>query len=416
MSRSLIVGCFVLAFIVPAGNGDCQEWTRFRGPNGAGQSDADGIPTQWTEDDYNWKVALGGIGHGSPVLWGDRLFVLSAEPDNATRHVFCLDVATGRPLWTRSFDSQTHHLHLRNSFASTTPAVDAEHVYLAWSTPKATTLMALDHQGETVWQRDLGAFVSMHGFGTSPVLVDDLVILCNMQQGMRLDVGQQPGKSFVVALDRRDGATRWQTPRDSAVAAYSSPCVYRPDGGPAELICNSTAHGICSLDLRTGRQNWSRKVFTMRTVSSPVVAGGLVFGTTGSGGGGNYLVAVRPGEAPQEVYRIRRQAPYVSTPVAAGELLFLFYDRGIVTCIDAPTGKVHFSERVGGSFSGSPIHVGQRIFCISDEGEVVVLAATKRYEVLARNPLGEPSRATPAVAGNRMYLRTYSHLISVGGK
>jgi outer membrane protein assembly factor BamB len=261
----------------------------------------------------------------------------------------------------------------------------------------------------------MGPFVSMHGFGSSPILFDDMVILACLQQGTKLE-GKQPGKSFFAAVDRRTGEVLWKTPRDNVVAAYSTPCVYRPPGGPPELICCCTAHGIYSMDPRTGQENWSLGVLKMRTVSSPIVVGGLVFSSNGSGGGGNYLVAVRPGKDPHEVYRITTQAPYVPTSVARGNLLFLWYDKGVVTCIDAPDGTVHWRQRVGGNFSGSPVRAGDRIFCISDEGAVVVLSAEDEFNLLARNPLGEPSRSTPAIAGGRMYVRTYSHLVSIGGK
>ena len=115
-------------------------------------------------------------------------------------------------------------------------------------------------------------------------------------------------------------------------------------------------------------------------------------------------------------YEIKTQAPYVPTMLARGDLMFLWYDKGIVTCIDAPTGAIHWRERVGGNFFGSPVLVDDKVYCISADGEVVVLKADKQFELLARNPLGEPSRATPAISGGRMYLRTYSHLISIGGK
>jgi outer membrane protein assembly factor BamB len=220
----------------------------------------------------------------------------------------------------------------------------------------------------------------------------------------------------VVAVDRESGEIVWRTPRTIDTASYSVPCIYQAPGGEPQLICCSTAEGIFSLDPKTGKQNWSIDVFTMRTVSSPVIAGGLIFGTTGAGAGGNYVVAVRPGAGPKVAYEIRTQAPYVPTPVACGELLFLWSDKGIVTCLDAASGNAYWQKRVGGNFSGSPVCVNDAIYCIDEEGVVVVLAAGKEYQELGRNALGEPSRSTPAVAGGRMYLRTYSHLISIGGR
>ncbi len=412
--RATLACAVVLASLAAA---DAQEWTRFRGPNGTGHSDATAIPAEWTEADYNWRVELPGVGHSSPVLWGDRIFLLSADPDTAERYVLCLSAVDGHELWRREFPGKPHKLHARSSYASCTPAVDAEHVYVAWSNPDRTSLVALTHDGDDVWDVDLGPWVSQHGFGTSPMLYEDLVVIQSSQEpeSMAPDA-VRPKESFVVAVDRDSGKIRWRTPRKIKTASYSVPCVYTPPGGLPELLCCTTAEGLFSLDPKTGKQNWGIDVFTMRTVSSPILAGGLVIGTTGSGQGGNYVVAVRPGPKPEVVYKVPESAPYVPTPVANGDLVFLWWDSGIVTCVDAASGKKQWSQRVGGSYSGSPVCVGNRIYCISDDGEVVVLAAEKEFRELGRSSLGEPSRSTPAISGGRMYLRTYSHLISLGGK
>lgn len=414
----ILATCLLLSgFSISLAKGaEAQEWTRFRGPNGSGLSDTTTVPTSWTESDYNWKVEVPGIGHSSPVVWGEKIFLLSADPADATRYVVCLHAADGRMLWTREFASEPHSLHLRSSYASCTPAVDADHVYVAWSDPHETLLKALDHDGNDVWTVDLGPWVSQHGFGTSPMLYGDLVIMTDSQEPEKNANPRQPTTSFVVAVDRESGEIVWRTPRTIDTASYSVPCIYQAPGGEPQLICCSTAEGIFSLDPKTGKQNWSIDVFTMRTVSSPVIAGGLIFGTTGAGAGGNYVVAVRPGTGPKVAYEIRTQAPYVPTPVACGELLFLWSDKGIVTCLDAASGNAYWQKRVGGNFSGSPVCVNDAIYCIDEEGVVVVLAAGKEYQELGRNALGEPSRSTPAVAGGRMYLRTYSHLISIGGR
>ncbi len=388
-----------------------QEWTRFRGPNGAGIAEPAAIPAQWTEKDYNWKVELPGIGHSSPVLWGDKIFVTSGIEANAARIVSCLKASDGSVLWRREFPSTPHKKHNFNCYASASPAVDENRVYLLWTTPEEYTLMALDHEGKDAWRRSLGPFVSQHSGGSSPVVFEDLVIVNN----------DQDGASSLIAVDRATGEPRWKTDRRTEAVSYSTPCVYRPDGQPAELLFNSWAHGITSIDPKTGKVNWEAAgVFKLRTVSSPVVAAGLVFGSCGSGGGGNYVVAVRPGNAQgraaELAYKITASAPYVPTSVAKGDLLFLWSDKGIATCIKAATGDKVWQKRVGGDFFGSPVRVGDRLYAISLDGEVVVLAASENYELLGRNPLGESSRATPAVAGGVMYLRTYSHLVSIGGK
>ena len=418
MRRSYV--CIAIVLLAVCQLLHAEDWPRFRGPNGTGVSEAKGIPTSWTESDYAWKVSLPGIGHSSPAVWGERLFVLSADPQNATRHAICINAKDGTKLWRRAFKSQSHHLHARNSFASCSPAVDEEHVYFAWGTPEKTTLQALTHKGEDAWEIDLPPFVAMHGFGTSPMVYKDMVIL-NMlalesqEQIRKVQDYEQPGSAFVIAVDCKTGEERWRTQRDSSVAAYSVPSVFKNADGEDELICCASGNDVFSLNPTNGKLNWSVEAFSMRTVSSPVFAGGLIFGSTGSGGGGNYVVAVEPGEDPKIKYQIKQQAPYVPTPVTHGDLLFLWSDKGIVTCVDAPTGEQVWQKRVGGDFSGSPVRVGDAIYCIEEDGVVYVIAAAKEYKSHGKFPLGEPSRATPAVANGLIFLRTESQLVAIGG-
>ena len=383
-----------------------QEWTRFRGPNGTGLSDAKGIPTAWTESDYNWKTQLSGIGHSSPVIWGDKVFITSAIEDNAQRIILCLSATDGRILWQRSYNSTVHHHHKFNSFASTTPAVDEQHLYVCWSTPEEYTLLALDHSGKDVWKINLGPFVSQHSCGISPVVYQDMVLLGNDQDGV----------SFIRAVSRKDGSTVWQNDRKSAVVAYSTPCVNVRADGKEELIFNSEAHGISALDPITGKTNWELAVFDKRSCSSPVCGAGLVFGTCGSGGGGSYVVALRPGPKPEIAYKITDAAPYVPSLLIKDNLIYLWSDKGIVSAYQVGTGEKVWSSRVGGNFFGSPICIGDHLYCIDEEGQVVVVKTGETFELVAKNPLGEPSRATPSVADGRLYLRSYSHLISLGGK
>jgi len=388
-----------------------QDWTRFRGPNGAGHSDATTIPVTWAEKDYNWKVALPGSGHSSPVLWGDKIFVTSSMGPGGGMILLCLDAKDGTQLWRRDLAFPPVTLHRFNSFASASAAVDKDRVYVSWTAPESYTVTALDHAGETVWERDLGPFKSQHGGGVSPMLYENMVIVPN----------EQLGPSSILALDTATGRTIWQTPRNNVLTAYSTPCVFQPAEGEPQLIFNSRAHGIYGVDPKTGTVLWEYEAaFDKRSVSSPVLASGVIIGSCGSGAGGNYVVAVKPpaspGQKPELAYEVRRSAPYVPTSVAVGDLLYLWSDGGIVTCIHAPTGEERWRERVGGDFFGSPICVGNRIYCISTTGEVVVLEAGDSFKVLGRNPLNELSHATPAVSNGRMYLRTEKHLISLGGR
>lgn len=398
-----------------------QEWTRFRGPNGAGISRATTVPPQWTEADWNWRVALPGRGHSSPVLWGKKLFVTSAT-ESGQRLLLCLDADDGHLLWDRKFVGKAHRKHRLNSFASSTPAVDAEHVYLCWGNPEEYVVQAVDHHGKLVWQTDLGPFKASHGFGGSPIVHENLVIVGN----------EQEGPSSLVALDSRSGDVRWQMPRETEVT-YVTPCVYRREGRPAEIIFTNWKHGVTAVDSRTGQTNWEISVFDQNhvetAIGSPVVADDLVLGTCGWLGYGSQTVAVRPhdpltsprgrgaeGETrAEEVYRFDRGAPLTTTPLVTDELLLLWADEGIVTCADVHSGRIHWQKRVGGTYYGSPVAAGDYVYCVSADGKAVVLAASKSYRLAARNSLGEGSHSTPAIADGVMYIRTFSHLISIGG-
>ncbi len=408
-------GCSLLICslaITYAGSAMGQPWPRFRGPNGAGHSEATTIPAYWTTKDYRWRVKLPGIGYSSPVICGDRLFVSCAMEEDATQIIRCLRTSDGGLIWKRSFESSTHPKHRFNCYASSTPALDAENVYHCFATPERYTLLALDQQkGREVWRRDLGPFEAQHGFGASPIVFEDLVIVAN----------EQDGASSIVALDCRTGNTRWKADRRTEKAAYSTPCVYQPGDGPAQLILSSWAHGISSLDPHSGKWNWEQAVFRHRVVGSPVIASGLIFGCCGTGGVGRQMIAVRPGNPAtgvesEVVYEVKGSLPYVCTPVAYGDLLFAWFDRGVVTCLDAPTGEIIWRERIGGEYFGSPVRVGDRLYCISREGEMVVLAASRQFRELGRIDLEERSNSTPAVAGGVMYIRTVAHLMAIGGE
>lgn len=393
-----------------------QEWSRFRGPNGTGESETN-IPATWGEKEIEWKVELPGIGHSSPVLWGDKIFLLSANPESAERYLLCLSAKSGEVTWRRGYPSSPHKLHRFSSYASCTPAVDADAVFVAWSDWGHMNVAAFDHAGAELWHVDLGPFINQHGFGSSPMLYHDLLVLNCSQEPPKAPGSPEPSGSFVVALARSTGKERWRLNRETDTASYSVPCIRKTDDGE-ELLCCSTKEGIFAIDPQTGEQNWSlADAFDKRTVSSPVMVAGLVFGTTGQGGGGNYVVACKPGADPQVAFEIRKEAPYVPTPVARGNLLFLWSDKKIATCIDAATGEEVWQNRVSGrEFFGSPVRAGDKIFCIDDTGLVVCIAADNKFKELGTTNLNEECRSTPAIAGGKMYVRTISHLYCIRGE
>jgi outer membrane protein assembly factor BamB len=402
----LVVGCSFLAGALA----QAENWDRFRGPNGAGQSEAEGIPSQWTEADYLWKKSLPGVGHSSPVVWGDRVFVTSGDPTTGEQIVLAFDTKSGQQLWEKRFASHTYSMHSDNSYATSTPAADADQLYVLWLDGNRVTLAALTHDGGEVWRRQVGSLVEKHGFGTSPVVVGNTVCVANETDSA--------DRCIVTGVDRTSGDIRWAVHRNPGKTAFATPCLL-DSGGRKLLVMSSMGSGVTAYEPETGEIAWQvlEKDLPDRCVSSPIVAAGLVFVSCGSGNNGLHLIALRPGEngePPVEAYRLKQGVPNIPTPVAAGDLLFVWHDRGTVTCLDAATGEPHWRKRVSGMFHSSPVRIGNRIFGLSKDGDVTVLAADKEYQLLARNSLGEPSQATPAVADGRIYYRTEASLICLG--
>jgi outer membrane protein assembly factor BamB len=339
-------------------------------------------------------VQLPGRGHSSPVFWKGKIF-LTSEGAGGKRWIVCLDARDGHTIWKREDTFSPHKQHRYNSFASSTPCVDGSHVYVLWSSGESLLAMALDHEGKPVWKSKLGGFSAQHGSGASPVVVDGVLIASNDNEGK---------PSWLMGLDRDTGKTLWKRDRQTIRASYATPVVHHLGPDASEVLFASTAHGITSLDPRTGKLNWeSGPIFKERCVGSAVIAEGVLLATAGAGGGGKESVAlVLPGKKqegkPRTLYSVRRAIPYVPTPVGYGKRFFLLSDGGIASCIKATTGEVVWRERLEGSFFGSPICVNDKLYVISRSGDLFVLAAKDEFMLLGRVSLGEKSSATPAVS------------------
>ena len=395
-----------------------ENWSRFHGPNGTGVAiDAD-IPSQISEADFLWTVDLAGTGVSSPVVWGERLFVSSTDSKTGDLTIECFNSKTGQKNWAQSFESESYKIHSRNSFASSTPAVDKDHVYLSYAHPDQTVVLALNHDGEKQWSRDFGTWISSHGFAASLMIYQDKLVFFNSQQAKKLPAGATPGTSTMIALNCKDGSDVWKTPLTPARSCYGVPGIFTDKTGRDQLIGCNTGDGFFSLDPETGKKNWSTLPFRMRSVASTLIADGLIIGSNGSGGGGNYLVAIRPdekGAEPEKVYQLQK-ANYVPSPVAVDGKLFLFTDKGIGRCFDLQSGKIHWQQRVAKGFSGSPIATKSHVYVIDESGKLYVIAVDSEYKLVSSVELGEDARSTPAVARNRLYLRTDSRLVCVGEK
>jgi len=401
LSLFLVVAC-------RAGN-----WSQFRGDDGTGTNSDCELPSTWGAERILWNVELPGVGHSSPVIWGNKVFLTSANEAGTTRYILCLDALSGKQIWTRQMTFSRSRKHPKNSWASSTPALDGERIYVVFADSERQVLAAYDFDGNAVWEKNLGSFTSQHAQGTSPIVFEDMVILAN----------DQDGPSSILACDKHTGHTVWSVPRNAAPQAtsYATPYVYRPKDGPPELICSSSLSGVSALDPHTGQTIWTTKSLPQRTVGSPVLAGGLFFQCCGAAGQGTLMVAVDPkghGDVSKSGVRYKRNRllPYVPTPVAFGNHLFLWSDHGVVCCVDPATGKDIWTKRVGGDFSGSPICASKMLFNVDEAGNVIVLAASDDFKLLGKIPLGDPSHSTPAVANGRLYFRTFHHLACAAGR
>ncbi len=415
-----LVTCKIVLMMLFLGSVTAQadNWPRFRGPNGQGLSAGKAVPVKWSEQDIRWKISLPGGGHSSPVVWSDKVFVTSADEKTFSGTLLCVDVSNGRELWRKRHSLSKIPLNSLNSYASITPAVDGERVYVVWPGVEETTLAALTHEGDEIWAAKLQASRTRHGMGSSPILCGDAVILAHEQD--QISGGML---SVWLAVDCRTGQILWRHELPETVnASYSTPCVYRGKDGRTQLVFTSNLHGVAGVDPGTGEILWKVPgILPARTVSSPVLADGMIVANCGEGGRGVRMAAVKPpsdgSSVGTEAYAIEGAAgSYVPTPIVFGDLLFLFLDQGKVSCLRVGTGEVLWSEKPAGRCVGSPVCVDGKLYCMTADGDVVVLTAGAKYELLAVNPLGEKTQATPAVADGRMFLRTLSQLTCIGEK
>ena len=404
-SGMLAVSCLFLC--VTASVGHAGNWPQFRGPDGTGVSTEKNIPVTWSSGDYKWDVAIDGVGHAAPIIWNDNVFVTSAEDSGAIRHLVCLDAKSGQKRWTRSIGMNRSKKHEKSSWASSTPATDGELVYSAFADKESYLVDAYNFDGDLIWRRNLGPYESQHGLGVSLILFEDSLIVPN----------DQDGPSFITALDRKTGKTKWvSSGRSFREASYATPIVVREKGKPAQLICPSGAMGITGLDPHTGTLNWRTEEFPLRTVASPVYGSGLVIASCGQGGRfGVKQIAVDPFQTDESGHALvkwtrEKLIPYVPTPIVLGEHLFEWSDQGIITCVALKTGKDVWTHRMGGNYSGSPLCIDGKLYGVEENGKVVVIEAGPAFKQLGTADLGDGCHSTPAVANGRLFLRTFERL------
>jgi outer membrane protein assembly factor BamB len=388
------------------------DWPQFRGPTGDGISTAAGVPVEWTADDnVAWKTPIPGSGWSSPVIAGGRLYLTTATDDadsgDVALRAVCLNAADGQIIWNvevfRPKPDAARQAHTKNSLASSTPIVTEDRLYVHFGHMGTA---ALDLAGNIVWQQQSVTYPPVHGNGGSPVLVGDVLVFS-------CDAASDP---FVAALDRNDGNVRWRTPRNTTAGkkfSFSTPLVIEVDGEKQVISAGSGFVG--AYDPEDGREIWRvRYGEGYSVVPRPVFAHDTLF--VSSGFNRPSILAIDPKGARRDatasnvLWTHERGAPLTPSMIVAGEELYMVADNGVATCLDARTRQTHWTKRLGGDFSASPIWAEGRVYFLSEEGTTHVVKADKSYELLATNELGERSLASPAVDDGALYIRTESHL------
>jgi len=385
------------------------DWPWWRGPNldniVPGAQDP---PIRWSKtENVIWKTDVPGRGHGSPVLWGDRIFLPTADDKVKAWYLLAYDRKTGEKLWqTELHRGGFMPMHPKNSHASATPACDGERVFMPYIAQNAIWLTAVGLDGKLVWEKKLGPFTSMHGFGTSPIFYKSLVIV----------VSDDLKGSFIAAVHRKTGEVAWKIDRPNyKLGTYATPTVGHIAGRDQLLI--QGPYKIFSYDPATGKSLWTCDGPNESTCSTINFDHDLIWASAGFPK--KNLLCVRAdgtGDVTKThiVWMKENNTAYVPSLLLADGLLYMVEDEGKATCFEAKTGQVVWQDRLRGNFSSSPILAGGHIYVVSEAGVTYVLKPGRSFELLAQNDLADGGLATPAIVDGRIYLRTLHSLYCLG--
>ncbi|MGI8979804.1 MAG: PQQ-binding-like beta-propeller repeat protein [Pirellulaceae bacterium] len=388
------------------------DWPGFRGPLGNGVSTEKNLPIQWSETkNIAWKQEIPGKGWSSTALVKGRLYLTTAvlTDDKLSQRAICLNAKDGTTLWDTEVFSRdaasVPGIHIKNSHASPTPLVEGGKLYVHFG-HQGTACLDLD--GNIVWKTQELAFPPVHGNGNSPVLVDGLLVFS-------CDGASSP---FVAALDAATGDVQWKFPResDSGKRFAFATCIVITVGGKKQVI-SPGAGVVNSLDPKTGKEIWRVTYDGYSVIPRPVFGHGLVYMSTGYDSPS--ILAIRP-DGQGDVtdthveWTLTKGAPHTPSPLLVGDELYLISDGGIATCVDAKTGDVHWSERIGTKYSASPVYADGKIYCQDEDGKGTVLKAGKTFRKLGENGFQEPSLASYCVGDGAFFVRTEKHLYRVG--
>ncbi len=387
---------------------DSENWFRYRGPQGTGDSAQASLPVSWNEKSIVWKTPLKGRGQSSPVFWGDRIFLTSALEDGKQRLIIAVDARTGKILWEKiAWTGAPERSHDMNGWASATCVTDGEHVYCFFGKAGAHCYTV---DGKHVWSRDLGAFESgtHRGTAASPMLEGDLLIIN----------GDSESDHALFGLNKLTGETVWKTDRPPW-EGYSTPVMVEV-GGKQEIILNGERF-VAGYDPATGKQLWTCKSFAGRGEPLPAFGNGVLYVVNGLAGD---FYAVRPGGSGDVTsthmvwHTPRRGNRDGPSPIFVNGFLLVSDMSGIATCYDSKTGKELWKKRLGGKISSSPFAAAGKAYFLFENGETAVIEPGPELKEISHNVIGaadnEIFRASPVPCHGRILLRSDRVLYCVG--
>jgi len=415
--RSAVVLGFAL-FITSIAQAS-ENWPRFRGPTGQGVSSENGLPIRWSgTENVAWKTAIPGDGWSSPIVFGDRIFVTSTTDGGKSCHVICIDRKTGALLWNKMvFEQVPKQKRPDNSYATPTPVTDGTLVYAVFG---SGGIAALDYDGKLRWENHEVSFYSEHGLGASPVLAGQLLI-------MPYD-GNSPGPDTLVgfkkpwdgavllALDKTTGEVRWRGKRGLSRLGHVTPNLWERDG--VMQLVSGAGDAIQGHNALTGELMWN--VYSQGEGVTPSIVLGKSLVYTCSGFEQPTIRVVRAGgqgDVTQThiAWERKEGVPMLASLLYAEPYVYSITEQGIIHCMNATSGEIVWRNRIGGKHSSSPIFADGRIYFLSElEGESVVIEAGGEFKELARNVLGEKCKASMAVSGRNIFIRTERNMLCIG--
>jgi outer membrane protein assembly factor BamB len=387
---------------------NAENWPSWRGPRGDGTSLENNAPIVWSAtSNVVWKTEIPGVGHASPVVWQDKIFLVSALTDTQERVLLCLDRKTGKILWQKSvLEAPLERKHSLNSFASSTPATDGELVYVAFLDKDKMLVGAYDFDGQQKWLVHPGPFSSMHGFCSSPVLFKDTVIVN----------GDHDGDSYIAALSRRDGRIRWKTPRENHTRSYCVPLIREVDGRAQMILSGDKC--VASYDPNDGSRHWVIDGPTEQFVASIVYnpRADLLFMTGGFPE--HHILAIKPngrGDITKThiAWRTNKGVAYVPSPISEADYFLVVSDSGVAHCFEATTGKLLWQERMGEQHA-SLVSANGLVYFLNDDGVMNVVKPGPEFQRVSQNAIGEKCFASPALSQGQMFIRGEKTLFCIG--